>query len=145
MKQDEVIKKKVSEILFNNMENADQGINIEVENGFVKLSGIVDILSEKNYAEDMARTIEGVKGVDNSLSISMDGNIDDSDITRTVIDRILSHPGLKEAGLGAETKKGTVYLMGTVKALDDSNTARDIAGTVIGVKEIVNLIKIKRM
>lgn len=142
MNKDEIIKDKLNELLFAKMENADMGINIRVADGYVTLYGIVDTLSEKEYAAEAAISIPGVKGVDNSLTIGMDGKIDDDDISRAVISRITASKDIKGTHIGAITNKGIVHLKGQSKTLEEAKLAKRLASKVMGVSEVISDIEI---
>lgn len=139
---DNIIKERLQEALFTNMENGDQGIQIQVEKGYVSLVGIVDVLSEKEFAQKIALSIEGVKGVDNSLSVCTDGNIDDDDISQEISKLLSAKKSLADCRLSAESHDGTVRLLGEARTLEEANLAVELAGSVIGVKEIINNIEI---
>lgn len=49
---------------------SSNGVNVEVNNGVVQLSGFVTTLEEKNRAADMATTVEGVKDVRNNIALA---------------------------------------------------------------------------
>lgn len=143
MTQDDMIKQKVEEALSENMHNSSLGVNVQVEKGYVTLTGIVDVLSEKDYAERVVNSISGIKGVNNALTVGMDGEITDEQITQQVIGKFISEPQLEAQEVGATTKRGAVYLQGRVKTLAEANIARELASTVMGVKDVVmNQLKI---
>jgi hyperosmotically inducible periplasmic protein len=49
---------------------ASNGVNVEVNNGVVQLSGFVTTLEEKNRAADMAISVDGVKDVRNNIALA---------------------------------------------------------------------------
>lgn len=142
MHGDELIKKMVEEVLYQHMDNADAGINVQVEKGFVNIFGIVDVLSEKYQAQKLVQGVPGVKGVDNSLTISTDGKIEDDDIKSSIEDLLGRHPRLKEKGIGSSCHRGNVHLHGKVRTLAESDEAEEIARKVMGVKEVINDLKV---
>lgn len=142
MNRDKILKDKAEELLFDSMDNADQSINIQVEKGYITLTGIVDVLSEKKAVEELVRSIPGVKGVENALTIGMDRNIDDKDVTQEIVNRFTSHSHLENEYIGATTKQGIVHLQGNVNNLAQANIALQLASSVMGVKDIVNQLKI---
>ncbi len=143
MDQDKILKDKAQELLFKSMENADQSINIQVENGYMTLTGIVDVLSEKKAVEELVRSIPGVKSVENALTIGMDRNIADKDITEEIINRFKSDRRLEDDNIGATTKQGIAQLQGSVKQLAEANIAFELASSVMGVKDVINQLKIE--
>lgn len=142
MRQDDLIKEEILHGLWNNFDNGDLGINIQIEEGYVSLQGIVDTLSEKNFATEVVKSVAGVKGVDNSLTVSMDGTIADADISHRVIASIRSDKLLQDSGVEVETHKGIATLYGKVKTLAEAKQAKKLATTVMGVKEVVSNIKV---
>jgi hypothetical protein len=52
----------------------DSTINVDVENGIVTLSGTVANHGQMTKAENIAKTVEGVKGVKNLLKLAADTN-----------------------------------------------------------------------
>ncbi|MFN2492897.1 MAG: BON domain-containing protein [Pyrinomonadaceae bacterium] len=51
----------------------DSTINVDVQDGVVTLSGSVDNAGQKTKAETIAKAVEGVKGVKNTLTIAKPG------------------------------------------------------------------------
>ena len=72
MSMDLKIVNDVRDALAQTMEISSHDINIQSQGGKVLLYGVVDVLSEKFFAEKIARRIEGVKAVENRLTISID-------------------------------------------------------------------------
>ena len=144
MKQYEKRKEKIEQALFDSMDNADMGVNVQVERGNVTITGIVDTLSEKDSVEKITRSLPGVTRVDNSLAIGMDGKIDDDDISRVITARLEEEAGIATKDVGAVTNNGKVYLKGRVKTLEEKDKAEKAARSVMGVKEVINLISVGR-
>jgi hyperosmotically inducible protein len=144
MKHDELIKERVDEALFKKMDNADVGIKSMVSNGNVILSGIVDTLSEKSYAVEIIKQLPGVKEVEDALTVSMDGKIDDDDITQKIIDRLVLEPKLKDSKIGITTRQGHVFLKGKIATLAEAELAETLASTVMGVNKVINKMNIAR-
>ena len=68
---DERIRKKVADRLVDDTDLDASDIEIGVDHGAVTLSGSVDSLWDKRRAEDIAKSVFGVKGVNNKLRASM--------------------------------------------------------------------------
>ena len=45
-------------------------VDVDTNNGVVSLNGVVDSAQQKARAEDLARRVNGVRGVNNNLQIS---------------------------------------------------------------------------
>ncbi|HEY3037312.1 MAG TPA: BON domain-containing protein [Pyrinomonadaceae bacterium] len=52
----------------------DSTINVDVDNGMVTLSGTVDNAAQRAKAESVAKSVDGIKGVKNSLKIAASTN-----------------------------------------------------------------------
>lgn len=68
---DERIRKNVTERMADDTDLDASDIEVGVENGAVTLSGSVDSLWDKRRAEDIAKSVPGVRGINNKLRASM--------------------------------------------------------------------------
>ena len=82
---DDSLKDTLQMALDNDKNLRSYGLRVDVVEGNARLHGIVDTLSEKDRAERIARSIEGIKRVDSAISISTDGKITDSEVEFEVI------------------------------------------------------------
>lgn len=133
---DEVTKQKVQALLDSDLETRAYGVKADVIDGEVQLTGIVDTLSEKGKISRIVSGIQGVRGVENGVTISTDGAIDDEDVTFEVIEELNADPNLKH--IGARSVKGTVFLKGKVDSKDDVDAAIKAASKARGVRNVVS-------
>jgi len=110
--------------------------------GRVILSGIVDTLAEKERAAALVAGIPGVQGVENGISISTDGAINDADVTREAQEEMAADPAVNLRRVGVETKKGTVFLVGHSADPAEAEAAREAAARARGVRSIVNNLEL---
>jgi osmotically-inducible protein OsmY len=68
---DERICKKVTDRMVDDTDLDASDIAVGVDDGAVTLSGSVDSLWDKRRAEDIAKSVYGVRGVNNKLRASM--------------------------------------------------------------------------
>jgi osmotically-inducible protein OsmY len=68
---DERIRKKVNDRMADDTDLDASDIEVGVHDGAVTLSGSVDSLWDKRRAEDIAKSVPGVSGVNNKLRASM--------------------------------------------------------------------------
>lgn len=108
-------------------------IGVTVRDGVVTLTGMVDVLAEKRAAEEICYRIPGVVKVENGLTISVDGPVDDGDVEEAVRSK-LDESGLPEVGL--QVSRGAVELVGRVETLDEAQTAVRAAEAARGVKAV---------
>ena len=68
---DERIRKNVADRMVDDTDLDASDIEVGVDDGAVTLSGSVDSLWDKRRAEDIARSVPGVRSVNNKLRASM--------------------------------------------------------------------------
>ena len=83
-----------------------------------------------------------------SVKLGEQGNkagvaIEDTEITAKVKAAIFAEPGLKTLQISVDTIKGVVTLSGSVDTPSNSDRSKALAGTVMGVKEVRNLLVVK--
>lgn len=145
MIKDSEIVDRIKEELKEKMQLSALDINVDSKQGNVILSGLVDVLSEKNFAEEVAKKIDGVVSIENSITIGMDSNITDSHIRHEIENKI--YQGKESHGLsnvGIDVKGGTAVLMGHVEDDSDKRRAVELASSARGVVNVVDSIKIDR-
>lgn len=116
-------------------------INVDTTSGMVHLRGKVDSAAAKAAAEDVARGIEGVRGVKNELQVvppSMKNVVEarDDEITRKVKTRFEADPKMKS--LDVRTDNGVVTIEGKLPSITDSARASQLAREVPGVRAVRN-------
>jgi osmotically-inducible protein OsmY len=66
---DRGISMRVKSALANDAEYKYEGVDVKTFKGTVQLSGFVDTRAQKSRAEDLAKGVEGVKQVQNNISL----------------------------------------------------------------------------
>lgn len=113
-----------------------QGIHVEVKGDKVSLWGTVDTLAEKDFIGQRIRRIDGVRELNNSLTVANDGEITDKDIEKQISERFYRSNQEEIMGLGCRVSKGVATLLGHVETQSTERLAKRIASQVRGVKEI---------
>ena len=116
-------------------------ITVDTTSGMVHLRGKVDTDAAKAAAEQVARGIEGVRGVKNELQVvpsSMKNVVEvkDDEITRQVKARFKADPKMKN--LDVRTDNGVVTIDGKLPSITDSARASQMAREVPGVRAVRN-------
>lgn len=119
-------------------------INVTVYNGRVNLQGIVDVLEETKKAEQFARDFPGVKSVENNLTVSTDGAIDDGDIYLEVAQELASNPAVNEEKIHFTVQRGIVTLRGEAASEREREAAACAAAKARGVRSVNNQIRISQ-
>lgn len=117
-------------------------LKVRVTGGVAQVTGIVDTLSEKEQVDQILSGIDGLKGVDNGVSISTDGSIIDEDVVEEVTEELNADAGVNLRHVGAKSVKGNVFLMGTVNGPEEEKAAIRAASRARGVKSVVSQLKI---
>jgi osmotically-inducible protein OsmY len=66
---DRGVSMRVRSALSNDAEYKFEGVDVKTFKGTVQLSGFVDTRTQKSRAEDLAKSVEGVKEVQNNISL----------------------------------------------------------------------------
>jgi hyperosmotically inducible protein len=122
---------------------------VETRKGTVQLSGFVDSQERIDKAIALVLKVEGVKGVENGMSLRSDkatvGNtVDDSVITTRVKSALFADPGVKSFDISVVTRKGEVQLSGYVDNRTQINRVIEIVRAVEGVQSVNNEMTVKK-
>ena len=112
------------------------GLKVRCLGRKVTLQGIVDVLAEKATAEEVASRTPGVTGVENAITVCVDGEIDDADVAFEVAEELTADPLC--LGVGAEVSGGRVRLVGQVPTAATATRAIATASRARGVREVAS-------
>tara|TARA_Y100000034_G_scaffold55954_2_gene68598 strand:- start:32393 stop:32935 length:543 start_codon:yes stop_codon:yes gene_type:complete len=135
-------------ILFNSeLNNFD--INTDVKNGNVILTGKVENSVDKKLAEELVTGIDGVKDVDNQLTIVNENMEDESNwglvdakIATVVKTKFLFDSDIHGTDIDVDVENGVVTLSGNVKSDAEEDLVVTTAENVSDVKEVVNKLQV---
>lgn len=146
---DSVVTARVRAALLEDRDVKSFEIKVETRKGEVQLSGFVDTQARIDYAVALTRKVEGVKGVENGMSLK-DGKatvgnaVDDGIVTAKVKSALLADPGVKSFDIAIVTRKGEVQLSGFVDNQAQVDRAIDISRGIEGVQSIDNQMSVKK-
>ena len=146
---DSVVTGRVRSALLSDPDVKSFDIKVETRKGQVQLSGFVGSQARVDHAIALTRKVEGVKGVENGMSVmqgkaSVGNTLDDGVITARVKSALLSDPGVKSFYIAIVTRKGQVQLSGYVDNQTQIDRAIVVAQGVEGVQSIGNEMSIKK-
>lgn len=101
-------------------------IRVEVEDGLVRLRGHVHNRALSARAEEIARSVPGVLGVENRLVV-------DLELLQRVSAALLSTPKVRSLPVHVRVREGIVELTGSVPTLED---AREVERTIAALPEV---------
>jgi len=136
--KDNGLQKSVENLLKANQNLSGYDINVRVINGKVFLQGIVDTLSDVNQIQKAVKSIEGVGEIQNSLTVSTDGAVNDKHVYMEVRQELEGDPRLADTQVKVFVKKGEVTLRGKVDSMDKKHAVQEAASKAMGVKQIIN-------
>jgi len=124
-------------------------VKVETSKGQVQLSGFVDTQAGIDRAIALTRGVEGVKGVDNAMTLkqgkaSLGDTVDDGIVTAKVKSALLADASVKSLDVAVVTHKGEVQLSGYVDNQLQIDRAVDVARGVEGVRSVNNGMSIKK-
>lgn len=151
---DSEIEREIEARLANDIRVDDYQINVNVEDGKVRLSGTANSLAEKNRAvqDSWVSGVEDVKAEDLDVEWwardemrrkSMFENRTDEEIKKAVKTAFLYDPRVMSFNPVVEVNQGTVTLKGMVDNLKAKRTAEEDARNVVGVWRVNNLLKVR--
>jgi osmotically-inducible protein OsmY len=138
---------KVKGALFFNRNVSAVNTEVDVTDGVVTLKGQADSQAQKDLTGEYAKSIDGVKGVNNQMNIaeavnkterSKDNKIDDASITAQVKMAFFTHHSTSAFKTGVATSNGVVTLTGDATSGAAKDMAAKVAGDINGVTSVVN-------
>ena len=146
---DTVVTTRVRSALLANEDVKGMDIKAETRKGVVLLSGFVNNQSQVERAIMVVRTVEGVKGVENGMTlkegkVTVGNTVDDGIMTSRVKSALISEPTIKSLDISVVTRKGEVQLSGFVDNQAQIDKAIMVARSVEGVKGLANELSIKK-
>lgn len=132
---------KINNRLADDLRLAPYALKAKVyEDGLVRIQGIVDVLKERDQAEELIRGIPGVGRVENNITVCTDGGIDDEDVAFEVSEELLANPEVPDS-VGVRVSGGQVQLVGSIQNQGQALEAIETAEKARGVREVRNQLK----
>jgi len=143
MDKDTMMAKRIKDTLEEKMHASAMDINVEVQNGVVHLSGFVDVLAEKKYAEEIVQGMDDIHTIKNNITICTDGTVSDSHMT-SELDRTIKNSKYAKSlsSVSCKVTGGSAVLTGFVHTLADELHAIELAKTVRGIKDVSSKLDI---
>ena len=146
MKTDVEIKEDVLDELAWQPNIDETQMGVIVENGVVTLSGVVDSYTKKIEAEKAVKSVLGVKAValDIEIKYGSDYKKTDKEIAKAVVNALAWDTSIPEDKVSIKVENGIIYLTGELKWAYQKTNAKKVTENLLGVKNVVNNIKIKQ-
>lgn len=120
-------------------------IGVSVKSGVVTLRGTVSSFAEKRAAEEAILRVRGVKAVAEEIDVRLPGSSkrSDSDIAQAALNAMKWNVYLPDEAIKIKVEDGIVTLSGEVEWHYQREKAIDAVRPLIGVRGIVNLVKVR--
>ncbi|NJN28435.1 MAG: BON domain-containing protein [Cyclobacteriaceae bacterium] len=132
---DEQLKANIEKSLKLDPATEQYEIGVSVVNGKVDLSGKVQSWQEKMLADKVARSVKGVKAVENNVYFDFTSNRSDAEIREDVMQSLRWDVRVDDGLINVEVKDGIVNLSGTVGSATEQSQA-EVDAWVAGVKHV---------
>ena len=133
---DEDVANAVHAILHWTVGLPDDSVKVQVEKGWVTLTGAVDWAYQSHVAARTVSHMRGVRGVANRIEVR--GDIASEDIGAKIAQAMQRHAEREVRHIRIEVKDGTVTLTGKVGSYAERVVARGAAWSAPGVRAVVD-------
>lgn len=129
-------------------------IDVEVKDGTAVLTGEVESDVDRDLAEQVALSVDGVQKVDNQLTVdanaerserddkSMSQRFDNATTTASVKSKLLWNSNTEGLDINVSTSNGVVTLEGTADSAEAKQLAEQLAANTDGVRSVQNNITV---
>ncbi len=139
LKDDDKIKAAVEDALLYDPRVLSTDIDVNVNNGVVKLRGTVDYLNAKRLAAQDARNTVGVIRVENQLKVSRAAEeLTSNELEQKIMDKFGRDVYIEAYALTVEVVAGVADIYGTVDSYFEKTRAENLASDVRGIYVVDN-------
>ncbi len=122
------------------------GVDVEVAEGIVLLSGNVPRQEDRIEAERIAWSADRVVQIGNEIFIkgkqSRVRNVKDGALNQSVKARLIATKAVKARNYNIEVHDGVVYLLGVARSQEELALAAHIASTTRGTTEVISYVRV---
>jgi osmotically-inducible protein OsmY len=132
---DAYLVEKVKDELLKGTDSAGIDVQVECVNGVINLFGVVDVLSQRTQAAEIAQKVPGVKEISNNITVADEEHRGDKWIEGELTKQLNRSP--VGQSLGCEVNHGVVTIVGHAQSSADVAEAIRIAESFPGVVRVV--------
>lgn len=123
-------------------------VEVQTREGVVYLTGVVDTVEARNEAARVAWRTEGVRGVNNDLTVgetTVGGWIDDVMISSKVKSQLIANTLIRAGDIDVSSSQGVVTLIGRVSSQAVKTDAERVARATKGVTDVKNELSVGKV
>jgi osmotically-inducible protein OsmY len=117
-------------------------VAVSEQRGTVTLRGSVGSFHARHAAVQIARSVHGVRRVEDELSLDLRDHWEDDQIRGAALQALSSHPDVPDDHVDVSVDAGWLTLKGEVRHQSESNAAFEVATQIPGVGGITNKIEV---
>jgi osmotically-inducible protein OsmY len=117
-------------------------VAVSEREGEVTLRGSVSSFRQRHAAIQIAKSVPGVRGVTDELSIDLQDHFDDDQTRGAALQVLIWDPDVPDDRIDVKVKDGWLTLKGEVRHQHESDAAFDDVSRLRGVGGITNEIKV---
>ena len=137
------VRDAVEDELFMDIAVDSRQIDVLCNEGIVTLEGIVNNILAKERAENIAKTVKGVRAVVNKIRVSPSVSRSDTEINDDVTNSLLLDPATDSYEIDVSVNKNVVTLTGIVQSWQERQLCEKVAKGVNGVTAVINNIAVE--
>ena len=136
----EIAQAAVSALRWHSLVPEDK-IKVEVENGWITLSGTVDWHYQSRSAEHALRPLLGVRGITNDIVVKP--HVNSANIAAAISSALTRHAAREADKIRIDVAGDVVTLKGKVDSLSERDAALGAALTTAGVSRVVDKLEVQ--
>ena len=137
---DETIAERISNLLEWNLMAPDAGVQAEVRNGFVTLTGEVEWNFERETVKSQISHLAGVRGIDNRIELQ--ARVSEKDVAKSITRALHRNADFEKSKISFDVNGGTVTISGDVQAFYEKELVEDAVWAAPGVTEVVDKLRV---
>jgi osmotically-inducible protein OsmY len=121
-------------------------IDVDTQDGEVRLTGLVETEAERSEAERLAKNTDGVRSVDNQIELGDQTTgevVNDAWILTKVKSKLAADPEVNPFNIDVDVTNGQVTLSGVVRSDRARTEAERLAEATQGVTSVQNRIEVR--
>ncbi len=119
-----------------------KGLRVTVEHGFITLTGEVSWRDQRKAAETAVRTLNGVRGINNQISVAARPGVNAIDVHQQITQAFHRHASLDGKNVQVSVHGDVVTLTDTVHTWAEREDADHTAWSVPGIHQVINHLEV---